>query len=64
VAPVRVSRCAQQAVLHARGEAPPAGARLRRVLPLEREDRLPSGDRLVLLSPEIWSDWFDSTVVL
>jgi hypothetical protein len=38
---------------------PPAGARLRRVLPLEREYRLPSGDRLVLLSLEIWSDWFD-----
>jgi hypothetical protein len=39
--------------------APPAGARLRRVLPLESEYELPSGDRLVLLSLEIWSDWFD-----
>jgi hypothetical protein len=38
---------------------PPAGARLRRVLPLESEHRLPSGDRLVLVSLEIWSDWFD-----
>jgi Clp amino terminal domain, pathogenicity island component len=38
---------------------PPAGARLRRLLPLESECRLPSGDRLVLLSLEIWSDWFD-----
>ena len=39
--------------------APPAGARLRRVLPLAREHPLPSGDLLVLLSLEIWSDWFD-----
>jgi hypothetical protein len=39
--------------------APPAGARLWRVLPLESEYELPSGDRLVLLSLEIWSDWFD-----
>jgi hypothetical protein len=38
---------------------PPAGARLRRVLPLAGEHRLPSGDLLVLLSLEIWSDWFD-----
>jgi hypothetical protein len=38
---------------------PPAGARLRQVLPLAREHLLPSGDRLVLLSLEIWSDWFD-----
>jgi ClpA/ClpB-like protein len=38
---------------------PPAGARLRRVLPLAREHPLPSGDLLVLLSLEIWSDWFD-----
>jgi hypothetical protein len=38
---------------------PPAGARLRRVLPLAGEHLLPSGDRLVLLSLEIWSDWFD-----
>jgi Clp amino terminal domain, pathogenicity island component len=37
----------------------PAGARLRQVLPLAREHLLPSGDRLVLLSLEIWSDWFD-----
>jgi hypothetical protein len=38
---------------------PPAGARLRRVVPLAREHLLPSGDQLVLLSLEIWSDWFD-----
>ena len=38
---------------------PPAGARLRRVLPLASEHPLPSGDLLVLLSLEIWSDWFD-----
>jgi hypothetical protein len=38
---------------------PPAGARLDRVLPLAGEHLLPSGDRLVLLSLEIWSDWFD-----
>jgi Clp amino terminal domain, pathogenicity island component len=38
---------------------PPAGARLQRVLPLAREYPLPSGDLLVLLSLEIWSDWFD-----
>ena len=38
---------------------PPAGARLRRVLPLAGEHPLPSGDLLVLLSLEIWSDWFD-----
>jgi len=38
---------------------PPAGARLNRVLPLTGEHLLPSGDRLVLLSLEIWSDWFD-----
>jgi hypothetical protein len=38
---------------------PPAGARLRRVVPLAREHPLPSGDLLVLLSLEIWSDWFD-----
>jgi Clp amino terminal domain, pathogenicity island component len=38
---------------------PPAGTRLRQVLPLAREHLLPSGDRLVLLSLEIWSDWFD-----
>jgi hypothetical protein len=38
---------------------PPAGARLDRVLPLASEHPLPSGDTLVLLSLEIWSDWFD-----
>jgi hypothetical protein len=38
---------------------PPAGAELRRVLPLAGEYLLPSGDRLVLISLEIWSDWFD-----
>jgi hypothetical protein len=38
---------------------PPAGAQLRQVLPLAGEHPLPSGDRLVLLSLEIWSDWFD-----
>ena len=38
---------------------PPAGARLERVLPLASEHPLPSGDLLVLLSLEIWSDWFD-----
>ena len=38
---------------------PPAGARLRRLLPLAGEHLLPSGDLLVLLSLEIWSDWFD-----
>jgi hypothetical protein len=38
---------------------PPAGARLRRVLPLGGEHLLPSGDRLILLSLEIWSDWVD-----
>jgi ATP-dependent Clp protease ATP-binding subunit ClpC len=38
---------------------PPAGARLRRVVPLASEHPLPSGDLLVLLSLEIWSDWFD-----
>jgi hypothetical protein len=41
------------------GWQPPAGAQLRQVLPLAREHLLPSGDRLVLLSLEIWSDWFD-----
>ena len=38
---------------------PPAGAHLERVLPLVSEHPLPSGDLLVLLSLEIWSDWFD-----
>ena len=34
-------------------------AQLDRVLPLAGEHPLPSGDLLVLLSLEIWSDWFD-----
>jgi Clp amino terminal domain, pathogenicity island component len=38
---------------------PPATARLRGVVPLAEERPLPSGDRLVLLSLEVWSDWFD-----
>jgi hypothetical protein len=38
---------------------PPPSATLRRVVPLEREYRLPSGDQLVLMSLEIWSDWLD-----
>jgi hypothetical protein len=38
---------------------PPPGAKLRGVVPLAQEHPLPSGDRLVLLSLEIWSDWFD-----
>jgi Clp amino terminal domain, pathogenicity island component len=38
---------------------PPAGARLRRVVPLAQEFPLPSGDRLVLLSLEVWSDWLN-----
>jgi Clp amino terminal domain, pathogenicity island component len=38
---------------------PPPSATLRRVVPLEQEHPLPSGDRLVLLSLEVWSDWFD-----
>jgi hypothetical protein len=38
---------------------PPAGARLRRVVPLAQEFPLPSGDQLVLLSLEAWSDWLD-----
>ena len=38
---------------------PPAGARLRRVIPLGQEFPLPSGDQLVLLSLELWSDWLD-----
>jgi hypothetical protein len=38
---------------------PPPGASLRRVVPLVQEHPLPSGDRLVLLSLEVWSDWFD-----
>jgi Clp amino terminal domain, pathogenicity island component len=39
--------------------APPAGARLRRVVPLGQEFPLPSGDQLVLLSLEVWSDWLE-----
>jgi ATP-dependent Clp protease ATP-binding subunit ClpC len=38
---------------------PPSGARLRRVIPLTQEYRLPSGDQLVLISLEVWSDWLD-----
>jgi hypothetical protein len=38
---------------------PPAGARLGRVVPLRQEFPLPSGDRLVLLSLELWSDWLE-----
>jgi len=38
---------------------PPPSASLRRVIPLAREHPLPSGDQLVLLSLEVWSDWWD-----
>jgi Clp amino terminal domain, pathogenicity island component len=38
---------------------PPPGARLRRVIPLTQEHRLPSGDQLAPISLEVWSDWFD-----
>jgi hypothetical protein len=38
---------------------PPPGAKLRGVVPLAQEHLLPSGDTLVLLSLEIWSDWLD-----
>jgi hypothetical protein len=38
---------------------PPPGATLRRVIPLAQVHPLPSGDQLVLLSLEVWSDWFD-----
>jgi ATP-dependent Clp protease ATP-binding subunit ClpC len=38
---------------------PPPGARLGRVLPLGQEFPLPSGDQLVLLSLELWSDWLE-----
>jgi Clp amino terminal domain, pathogenicity island component len=38
---------------------PPPSARLRRVIPLAQEHPLPSGDRLVLISLEVWSDWLD-----
>ena len=38
---------------------PPAGARLGRVVPLAQEFPLPSGDQLVLLALEVWSDWLE-----
>lgn len=38
---------------------PPPGAKLRRVIPLTQEHPLPSGDQLVLISLEVWSDWLD-----
>jgi hypothetical protein len=38
---------------------PPPSAQLRRVIPLTQEHPLPSGDQLVLISLEIWSDWMD-----
>jgi hypothetical protein len=38
---------------------PPPSASLRRVIPLAQEHPLPSGDQLVLLSLEVWSDWLD-----
>jgi hypothetical protein len=38
---------------------PPPSARLRRVIPLAEEHALLSGDQLVLISVEIWSDWLD-----
>jgi Clp amino terminal domain, pathogenicity island component len=38
---------------------PPPAAELRRVIPLAQEHPLPSGDQLVLISLEIWSDWLD-----
>jgi ATP-dependent Clp protease ATP-binding subunit ClpA len=38
---------------------PPAGARLHRVVPLGQEFPLPSGDQLVPLSLELWSDWLE-----
>jgi hypothetical protein len=38
---------------------PPPSAELRRVVPLLREYPLPSGDQLVLISLEVWSDWLD-----
>jgi hypothetical protein len=38
---------------------PPSSARLRRVIPLVQEHPLPSGDWLVLISLELWSDWLD-----
>ena len=38
---------------------PPPSAELRRVIPLVQEHPLPSGDQLVLISLEVWSDWLD-----
>ena len=38
---------------------PPPSAELRRVIPLAQEHPLASGDQLVLLSLEVWSDWLD-----
>jgi hypothetical protein len=38
---------------------PPPSARLHRVIPLTQEHPLPSGDQLVLISLEVWSDWLD-----
>jgi hypothetical protein len=38
---------------------PPPSAELRRVIPLAQQHRLPSGDQLVLISLEVWSDWLD-----
>jgi hypothetical protein len=38
---------------------PPPSATLRRVIPLTQAHPLPSGDQLVLISLEIWSDWLD-----
>jgi hypothetical protein len=38
---------------------PPPSASLRRVIPLAQEHPLPSGDQLVLISLEVWWDWFD-----
>jgi hypothetical protein len=38
---------------------PPPSDELRRVIPLTRQHRLLSGDQLVLISLEVWSDWLD-----
>jgi hypothetical protein len=38
---------------------PPPSAELRRVVPLVQQHPLPSGDQLVLISLEVWSDWLD-----
>ena len=38
---------------------PPPSAGLRRVIPLVQQHLLPSGDQLVLISLEVWSDWLD-----